>query len=127
MKIKLYSLFVEDQSKALTFYTEILGFELKHDIPMGEYRWITLIDSEDTSLELALEPNVHPAAKAYQKALFADGIPATAFESEDIENEYTVLKNRGVTFTHEITNVGSAKIAIFSDTCGNLIQIYETI
>lgn len=126
MRIKLYSIFVDDQEKALRFYTEKLGFEKKQDMPVGAYRWITVISPEGRDdLELALEPNGHPAAKEYQSALAKDGIPATAFESTDIHAEARRLKERGVEFTMEPTPAGKVIVAIFSDTCGNLIQIYQ--
>ncbi|MEH7226090.1 VOC family protein [Bacillus sp. JJ1566] len=124
MKIIVTSLFVEDQDKALEFYSEILGFEIKHDVPMGEHRWITLVSPEvPEGTELLLEPNVHSAAKEYQKKIFADGIPATMFGVSDVHKEYERLKNLGVKFTMEPTNAGPVTIAVFDDTCGNLIQI----
>jgi predicted enzyme related to lactoylglutathione lyase len=126
MLIKLASVMVDDQEKALRFYTEVLGFEKKHDIPVGEYRWITLVSPEGKNdLELALEPNVNPAAKTFQKALFEQGIPATSFESKDIETEVTRLKKAGVTFTKEPAFAGPVIIAVFADTCGNLIQMHQ--
>lgn len=126
MKIKLYSIFVDDQDKALRFYTEVLGFKKKQDVPAGGARWITVISPEGPEdLELSLEPNSHPAAKAYQTALRNDNIPVTAFESDAIEDEVKRLKEKGVVFTLDLTNAGPVTIAIFSDTCGNLIQIYQ--
>lgn len=126
MKIKLYSIFVDDQDKGLRFYTEVLGFKKKQDVPAGGARWITVISSEGPEdLELSLEPNSHPAAQAYQTALRNDNIPVTAFESESIHEEVKRLKEKGVMFTLEPTNAGPVTIAIFSDTCGNLIQIYQ--
>lgn len=124
MKITVTSLFVQDQDKALTFYSEILGFVIKHDVPAGEYRWITLVSPEDQEgTELLLEPNNHPAAKEYQSKIFADGIPATMFGVADVHKEYERLMKLGVKFTMEPTNAGPVTIAVFDDTCGNLIQI----
>jgi catechol 2,3-dioxygenase-like lactoylglutathione lyase family enzyme len=126
MRIRLVSLFVDDQDKALRFYTEVLGFKKKHDIPMGGPRWITVVSPEGPDdLELVLEPNGHPAASAYQAALMKDGIPATAFESAAIHDEVRRLKEKGVVFTREPTVAGEVIIAIFSDTCGNLLQMYQ--
>lgn len=126
MRIKLNSIFVDDQDKALRFYTDVLGFKKKQDFPVGGARWITVTSPEGPDdLELVLEPNSHPAASAYQSALMKDGIPCTAFESADIQAEVQRLKERGVAFTIEPTNAGLVVIAIFSDTCGNLIQIYQ--
>jgi predicted enzyme related to lactoylglutathione lyase len=126
VRIKLISIFVDDQDKALRFYSDVLGFKKKHDIPMGGPRWITVVSPEGPDdLELVLEPNGHPAASAYQTALMKDGIPATAFESQDIHAEVRRLKERYVVFTMEPTVAGQVTIAIFSDTCGNLIQLYQ--
>ncbi|MFM9282140.1 VOC family protein [Paenibacillus jiagnxiensis] len=126
MKIIVTSLFVQDQDKALEFYTETLGFVKKHDIPVGEFRWITLVSPNDPDgTELLLEPNDHPAAKEYQKKLVADGIPATMFGVADIHNEYKRLLDNGVRFTMEPTKMGDFTMAIFDDTCGNLIQIIQ--
>ena len=126
MRIKLNSIFVDDQEKALRFYTNVLGFEKKRDFPVGGARWIAVTSPEGSDdLELVLEPNGHPAASAYQAALRNDGIPITAFESADIRGEVQRLKERGVVFTIEPTVAGTVTIAIFSDTCGNLIQIYQ--
>jgi catechol 2,3-dioxygenase-like lactoylglutathione lyase family enzyme len=126
MKIKLISIHVDDQDRALKFYTEVLGFQKKHDLPAGEARWITVVAPQGPDdLELVLEPNQHPAAAAYQSALMKDGIPATAFESDDIHNECRRLKELGVVFTMDPTPAGPVTIAIFADTCGNLIQVYQ--
>ena len=126
MRIKLISIFVDDQEKALRFYTDVLGFKKKQDFPVGGPRWITVVSPDGPDdLELVLEPNGHPAASAYQSALMKDGIPATAFESMDIHSEVQRLKERGVVFTMEATVAGTVTVAIFSDTCGNLIQIYQ--
>lgn len=126
MRIKLNSIFVNDQDKALRFYTDVLGFRKKQDFPVGGARWITVVAPEGPDdLELVLEPNSHPAASAYQSALIKDGIPCTAFESTDIASEVKRLKEKGVVFTIEPTHAGTVIIAIFADTCGNLIQIYQ--
>lgn len=125
MRIRLNSIFVDDQDKALKFYTEVLGFVKSVEIPMGEYRWLTVRSPEGGDAELSLEPNANPAAKTYQQALLAQGIPATAFEVDDIEAEHARLDGLGVAFTREPTDAGPVTIAVFSDTCGNLIQIYQ--
>lgn len=126
MNIIVTSIFVDDQNKALEFYTKTLGFVKKHDVPSGEYRWITLVSPEkQNGTELLLEPNVHPAAKEYQEKLFADGIPVTMFGVEDIREEYERLKKLDVRFTMEPTTMGDITIAVFDDTCGNLIQIIQ--
>jgi glyoxylase I family protein len=127
MRIKLNSIMVDDQDKALRFYTEVLGFKKSKDTPVGgPYRWITVVSAEGPDdLELALEPNANPAGKTFQTALFEQGIPATAFESSDIAAEYDKLTGRGVAFTRPPTKAGPMTIAVFSDTCGNLIQIYQ--
>ncbi|WP_010095458.1 VOC family protein [Ornithinibacillus scapharcae] len=126
MKIIVTSIFVEDQDKALEFYTKTLGFVVKHDVPSGAYRWITVVspDAKDGT-ELVLEPNEHPAAQEYQKKLFADGIPVTMFGVHDIQEEYQRLMDHGVRFTMKPTEMGDITIAVFDDTCGNLIQIIE--
>jgi glyoxylase I family protein len=125
--IKLNSIMVDDQDKALRFYTEVLGFEKAKNFPAGgPYRWITVVSPEGPDdLELVLEPNANPAGRTFQAALFEQGIPATAFESADIAAEYARLSARGVAFTRPPTKVGPVTIAVFSDTCGNLIQIYQ--
>ena len=126
LRIIVTSLFVQDQGRALEFYSEKLGFIKKEDVPVGEFRWITLVSPEDQGgTELLLEPNNHPAAKEYQQRIFADGIPATMFGVADIQDEYRRLKEKGVTFTMEPTKMGDVTIAVFDDTCGNLIQIVE--
>jgi catechol 2,3-dioxygenase-like lactoylglutathione lyase family enzyme len=126
MKINITSVFVNNQEKALKFYTEILGFVKKTDLPAGDYKWLTVISPESSSeIELLLEPNVHPAAKAYQEAIYKDGIPCTMFGVDDIQNEYERLKKLGVKFTMQPTDLGTTTIAIFDDTCGNLIQIAQ--
>jgi predicted enzyme related to lactoylglutathione lyase len=126
VKIIVTSIFVDDQDKALEFYSETLGFVKKHDVPTGEYRWITLVSPEDqTGTELLLEPNQHPAAKEYQERLFADGIPVTMFGVADIHAEHKQLLEKGVKFFMEPTKMGDLTIAVFDDTCGNLIQIMQ--
>lgn len=126
MKIKLTSVMVDDQDKALTFYTEVLGFVKKTDIPMGEFKWLTVVSAEGPEdIELLLEPMGFTPAKIYQKALFDAGIPLTAFNVEDIHKEYERLKNLGVIFNSKPTEMGSATLAVFNDTCGNLIQMYQ--
>jgi glyoxylase I family protein len=125
MRIKLTSVMVDDQEKALRFYTDVLGFQKKQDFPVGEYRWITVVSPDAADLELALEPNANPAGKTFQDALFAQGIPATAFESSDLQAEYERLRQKGVVFTSPPVDAGAVTIAVFTDTCGNLIQLYE--
>jgi predicted enzyme related to lactoylglutathione lyase len=126
MRIRLNSVPVGDQSHALAFYTDVLGFRMKRDIPIGEYRWLTVVaDNDPDGPELLLEPNAHPAAKQYQAALFGDGIPVTSFEVDDVAAEHKRLTEKGVTFTAGPTDMGDSIIAVFDDTCGNLIQIYE--
>lgn len=125
MKIKLNSIVVDDQQKALDFYTNILGFKKSQDIPVGEFRWITLASPEGGDAELSLEPNANPAAKAFQEALFEQGIPITAFEVDDLESEFRRLSDLDVAFTTEPTSAGDVTMAVFVDTCGNLIQIYQ--
>ena len=128
MRIKLTSIMVDNQDKALTFYTDVLGFRKKHDIPVGEFKWLTVVSPEGPDdLELVLEPNANPAGKAFQDAMFAQGIPLAAFEAADIAADYARLKARGVAFTREPTRMGPVTIAVFSDTCGNLIQLYQPV
>ena len=128
MKIKLTSVSIDDYDKALKFYTEVLGFVKKHDIPLGEgARWITVVSpDEPNGTELLLEPNAsYPAMKALKESLFKDGIPFTAFQVNNLDQEYERMKNLGVEFTMEPTNMGMTSAAVFNDTCGNLIQIYQ--
>lgn len=127
MRIRLNSIMVDDQDRALAFYTGVLGFVKKHDIPVGGgARWLTLVSPEGPGeLELVLEPNGNPAGRTYQEALFAQGIPATAFEVDDVVAEHARLKAQGVSFTQAPTPAGPTVIAVFADTCGNLIQIYQ--
>jgi catechol 2,3-dioxygenase-like lactoylglutathione lyase family enzyme len=128
IKINLTSVSIDDYDKALNFYTNILGFQLKRDIPLGQgARWITVVSPQQPDgTELLLEPNAeYPAMKALKEALVNDGIPFTAFEVDDIQKEYERLKGLGVEFTMEPTNMGTSIVSIFDDTCGNLIQIYQ--
>lgn len=125
MRINLSSIYVDDQDRALRFYTEVLGFVKSREIPVGEYKWLTVRSPEGGDTELSLEPNANPAAKAYQEALMAQGIPITAFHTDDIQAEVRRLKSAGVKFTMEPTSMGAVTIAVLADTCGNLVQIYE--
>jgi catechol 2,3-dioxygenase-like lactoylglutathione lyase family enzyme len=128
MRIKLTSIMVDHQDKAVTFYTDVLGFKKKHDIPVGEYRWITVTSPEGPDdIELSLEPNANPAGKAFQEAMFTQGIPLTAFEVTDLDTEYERLRSRGVAFTQAPAAMGPVKVAVFADTCGNLIQLYQPL
>ena len=126
MKIKLTSVYVDDQEKALRFYTEVLGFAKKADFRHGPFRWLTVASPEDpdgTELHLALNDN--PAAKAYQQALFQQGLPAAMFYTDDVKDDYERIKARGAEFTMAPTEVPGATIAMLNDTCGNLIQITQ--
>jgi glyoxylase I family protein len=126
MRIKLTSIMVDDQDKGLRFYTEVLGFKKKHDIPVGEYRWITVTSPEGPDdVELALEPNANPAGRAFQEAMFSQGIPLAAFEVGDIASEFARLTGAGVAFTRPPSPAGPVTLAVFADTCGNLIQLYQ--
>lgn len=128
MKIKLTSVSIDDYDKALHFYTEVLGFVKKQDMPLGGgARWITVVSAEEPEgTELLLEPNAdYPAMKALKEALVKDGIPFTAFQVDDLQQEYDRLRQLGVTFTMEPTNMGPVSAAVLDDTCGNLIQLYQ--
>ena len=126
MRITLASIFVEDQDRALAFYTSVLGFEKKHDIPMGQFRWLTVSSPEGVpGVELVLEPMAFPPARTYQKALFEAGIPATAFMTTDIASEFQKLKALGVKFRGEPASMGPVTIVLFEDTCGNLINLVQ--
>jgi catechol 2,3-dioxygenase-like lactoylglutathione lyase family enzyme len=126
IRIKLCSIMVDDQDKALAFYTGVLGFQKQKDIPVaGPYRWLTVAAAGRDDIELSLEPNANPAGKTFQKALFEQGIPATAFEVSDLDAEYARLKALDVAFTKAPTQAGPIKMAVLSDTCGNLIQLYQ--
>jgi len=127
VKIAMTSVLVDDQEKALRFYTDVLGFVTKHDIPMGEHRWITVTSAESPDgVELVLEPDGHPAARPFKEALVADGIPFTAFAVDDVPAEYERLTAAGVVFTQGPLTMGPATTAVLDDTCGNLIQIIST-
>ena len=126
MRIYLASVFVDDQQKALRFYTETLGFRVKHNIPLGEHAWITVVSEEaPEGTELLLEPDAHPGVGPYRKALVEDGIPSTSFAVDDVEAEHERLVARGVRFVQPPTDLGSVIAAVFDDSCGNLIQIAE--
>ncbi|MCB5908653.1 VOC family protein [Streptomyces pinistramenti] len=126
MKINLASVFVDDQDKALRFYTEVLGFVKKTEVPLGEYRWLTVVSPEEPNgTELVLEPNGHPAVKPYTEALVNDGIPVTSFAVDDVHAEFDRLRGLGVYFTQEPLEMGPVTTAVLDDTCGNLIQIAE--
>jgi catechol 2,3-dioxygenase-like lactoylglutathione lyase family enzyme len=126
MKIQLTSIVVDDQEKASRFYTQVLGFVLKRDLPAGGARWLTVVSPEGPDdVELVLEPNGNPAAQVYQRALYEQGIPWTAFAVDDILAEYARLEGLGVRFVSPPTKMGPAQIAVFDDTCGNLVQIYQ--
>jgi catechol 2,3-dioxygenase-like lactoylglutathione lyase family enzyme len=126
LRIRLTSVMVDDQDKALRFYTEVLGFKKKHDVPVGQYRWITVTSAAGADdLELSLEPNANPAGKAFQQAMFGQGIPITAFEVTDIAAEFSRLSGQGVAFTQPPVPAGPVTIAVFADTCGNLVQLYQ--
>lgn len=124
MKIYVTSVFVDDQSKALDFYTRTLGFTKKNDVPLGEHRWLTVVSSENPEgMELLLEPSDHRAVKPFKKALVEDGVPAISFQVDDLEAEYRRLNELGVTFTQKPMDAGSVRMAVLDDTCGNLIQL----
>ena len=124
MRINLTSVLVDDQEKALRFYTDVLGFVKKTDIPVGEAKWLTVVSPEaPDGVELLLEPDAHPAARPFKEALVADGIPYTSFAVDDVKAEYERLKGLGVKFVQEPTDMGQVTTAVFDDTCGNLIQI----
>ena len=126
MRIHLASVMVDDQQKALRFYTETLGFQLKHNISLGEHAWITVVSEEaPEGTELVLEPDEHPAARPFKRALVEDGIPWTAFAVDDVEAEHERLVAKGVRFVQPPTDLGTVITAVFDDTCGNLIQIAE--
>ena len=124
MKINLTSVLVDDQVKALQFYTDVLGFVKKSDIPLGEHRWLTVVSPEDPDgPELVLEPDGHPAAQPFKEALVTDGIPFTSFAVDDVHRDFERLTGLGVRFTQEPTQMGPVTTAVLEDTCGNLIQI----
>jgi catechol 2,3-dioxygenase-like lactoylglutathione lyase family enzyme len=126
MRINLASVMVDDQEKALHFYTEVLGFVKKTEIPLGEHRWLTVVAPDDPDgVELLLEPDEHPAAKPFKQALVTDGIPFTSFAVEDVRGEFERLRALDVRFTQEPVDMGPVTTAVFDDTCGNLIQIAQ--
>jgi len=126
MQIYITSVLVDDQEKALRFYTDVLGFVKKTDMPAGEFRWLTVVSPEaPEGTELLLEPDANPAAKAFKKAIFEQGIPLTSFAVADAHKEYDQLQRLGVNFTMEPTRMGPVTVAVFDDTCGNLIQIAQ--
>ena len=124
MKIRLTSIFVDDQRAALAFYTDVLGFVVRHDIPLGDDSWLTVVSPEEPEgPELLLEPAEHPAVKPYRDALVEDGIPLVQFAVDDVEAEHRRLTEKGVVFTQPPTDAGPVMVAVFDDTCGNLVQI----
>jgi catechol 2,3-dioxygenase-like lactoylglutathione lyase family enzyme len=126
MKIALASVLVDDQEKALRFYTDVLGFRKKTEVPMGDFRWLTVVSPEaPDGVELVLEPDQHPAAKPFKRALVADGIPWTSFAVTDVRAEYERLLSAGVRFTQPPVEMGPVTTAVLDDTCGNLIQIAQ--
>ena len=126
MRIGLASVLVDDQDKALRFYTDVLGFIKKHDVPLGAHRWLTVVSPEDPDgVELVLEPDEHPAAKPFKRALVEDGIPFTSFGVKDVNAEYQRLVAAGVCFTQPPVEMGPVISAVFDDTCGNLIQMAQ--
>ena len=127
MRINLTSVLVDDQDKALRFYTDVLGFAKKTEIPLGEHRWLTVVSPEEPDgTELVLEPDGHPAAKPFKAALASDGIPFTSFAVDDVQKEFERLRALGVEFTQDPAEMGPVTTAVFDDTCGNLIQIAQT-
>lgn len=126
MKINLTSVFVDDQEKALKFYTDVLGFVKKADFPVGEFKWLTVISPESPDcIEMLLEPSDNPATRVFKKAMYEQSIPTKSFGVEDIEHECDRLQALGVVFAMDPTDVGTAIIAMFDDTCGNLIQLHQ--
>ena len=126
MKIQLASLFVDDQERALQFYTDVLGFEKKEDVPLGQARWLTVVSKDaPDGPELVLEPDSHPAVRPFREALVSDGIPFTSFAVEDVSAEFARLQALGVRFTTAPVEMGPVTVAVFDDTCGNLIQIAQ--
>ncbi|WP_027579108.1 VOC family protein [Bradyrhizobium sp. Ai1a-2] len=128
MRIYVMSVFVDDQAKALDFYTQKLGFIIKHDIPLGAHRWLTVVSKEaPEGTELLLEPSEHPAVGPYKSSLVNDGIPAASFQVDDLEKEFERLRDLGVEFTVQPMDAGTVRMAVFDDTCGNLIQLVEML
>lgn len=126
MRLRVLSVFVDDQEKAKVFYTDVLGFQIKHDIPMGEFSWITVVSPQDPDgAELLLEPSVHPAVKPWRDAMMEDGIPLLQLDVEDCQAEYDRLTAAGVTFTQPPTEMGPVVTAVFDDSFGNLVQLAQ--
>lgn len=126
MRINLTSVLVDDQEKALRFYTEVLGFVKKTEVPLGEHKWLTVVSpDEPNGVELLLEPDEHPAARPFKEALVSDGIPFTSFAVDDVRAEFARLRALGVRFSQEPVAMGPVTTAVFDDTCGNLIQIAQ--
>jgi catechol 2,3-dioxygenase-like lactoylglutathione lyase family enzyme len=126
MRIYITSIFVDDQARALDFYTSKLGFEVKHDVPLGEHRWLTVVSKEQPDgTELLLEPSDHPAVTPYKTALVEDGIPVTSFQVDDLDAEFQRLSTLGVQFSQAPMAAGPVRMAVFDDTCGNLIQLVQ--
>ncbi|MBI1354558.1 MAG: VOC family protein [Acidobacteria bacterium] len=128
MRIYITSVFVDDLSKALDFYTRVLGFQVKHDVPIGESRWLTVVSPEaPEGTELLLEPSGHPAVKPFKDALVEDGIPAASFQVDDLDAEHNRLRDLGVSFTMAPMDAGPVRMAVLDDTCGNLIQLVQML
>ena len=128
MRIWITGVFVDDQAKALDFYTNKLGFQVKNDVPLGNYRWLTVVSKDQPDgTELLLEPSQHPAVQPFKAALFADGIPFKSFQVDNVDAEFARLKGLGVTFTLEPVDAGPVRMAVLDDTCGNLIQLMQMI
>jgi catechol 2,3-dioxygenase-like lactoylglutathione lyase family enzyme len=128
MRITLTSVLVDDQEKALRFYTDVLGFQKKTEIPLGEHRWLTVVSPQDPDgVELVLEPDEHPAVRPFKEALVGDGIPFTSFAVDDVRAEFERMRTLGVRFTQEPAEMGPVTTAVFDDTCGNLIQIAQVM
>jgi glyoxylase I family protein len=126
MRIALLSLMVDDQDRALAFYTQVLGFKKRREFPAGPYKWITVTAPDGPEdVELTLEPNANPAGRAFQEAMFEQKIPVVAFATKDLDAEHARLSAKGVVFTTKPTTMGPVRIAVFSDTCGNLVQLFQ--
>ena len=126
LRIMLTSVFVDDQEKAHRFYTEVLGFVTKHDLPVGEFKWLTVVSADGPAgIELLLEPNDNPAARTFQEAVYGQGIPATQFSVDDLDHEYQRLTTRGVVFKGAPTESDGVASAVFDDTCGNLVLLVQ--
>ncbi len=125
MQVKLVSVIVDDQDKAVKFYTEVLGFRKKTEIPLSEHKWVTLVSQDGPAVELAIESNAHPAAQAFQKAIYQDEIPLLTFFSDDVQKESEALVKKGVIFRVPPTQAAWGTYAVFEDTCGNLVQLHQ--